>query len=231
MRHPFVARCAGADLGDQDAALRTFAHALHGAAAFAPRHLEAALQRVPAALRAPWQRRLARELGHFDDADCTELHAIGIAPATVLGQSRAALAARFARALGWSAADLACPAPAAQRWRIDLLHFLQRATAAEAVGALVLGGDAVAAAAATPVLAALLQRGDLRRDALAWFELQALGERRHLADLFELVTAVAAMPGGHDELRAGLVHALGLRAAFLDGLLTSTVMQPLARTA
>jgi hypothetical protein len=39
------------------------------------------------------------------------------------------------------------------------------------------------------------------------------------------------MPGGHDELRAGLVHALGLRAAFLDGLLTSTAMQLLARTA
>ncbi len=229
VRHAFIARCAAST--GPDGALRAFAHALHGAAAFAPQHLEAALPRVPAALRAPWQRRLARELGHLDEHDCSELRAIGIAPSTVLGQSRATLAARFAEALGWSAADLASPSPSSRRWRTDLLHFLQQATPAEAIGALVLGGDALATAAVAPVLAALLQRGDLRRDALAWFELQTLGEGRHLADLFQLVTAATAMPRGHDELRAGLVHALGLRAAFLDDLQAATNARPLARTA
>ncbi|MEO6595661.1 MAG: iron-containing redox enzyme family protein [Planctomycetota bacterium] len=202
-----------------------------------PHTMERALSRMQRpAHRALLQRSLDYEQGHFCDDDDAALRNVGISPRTVSGVPRAMLFRRFSQALGiadWETAERepAKPCPAARQWHTRLLEFLDRATAAQALGALGLGTEHIVRPIYEQVLEGLLGLGSLRRDDFVFFELHCLVGGRHRENLLGMTKELAAVPGGIAELRFGMRIALQLRAEFWDHIYLRAVRAQLANPA
>jgi hypothetical protein len=224
MRHALLQRFAEGGFRDADAAAIAFAREYSGFVAWSAHFVRCALGRVEQpAHQAALQRRLAIEQGQLDDATCTMLRRIGVSPRGVLGVPRAALFDRFARALGLGDHEIAEPTAAASRYRTRLLQYLTQSSPAAALGAFAFGIEFANLAASKRMLRGLLGIGTLRRDALAWFELQSISADAWRRELLGIANDLATGAHGADEVLEGVRAALGFRCEFLDPLYVRTV--------
>lgn len=218
IRHAWLLEAARGRCSEHDDPLRRFAHAYHGYVASLPQLFAEAMFRLAPALQEPWQRRLARELGHLGAPEAATLRKVGIPERTVEAIPREALFRRFTAAIGLGDDELAEPVRATLQWRDRLLAYVHEARPAEVFGALAFGTELVEAAAHAPVLRGLLETGSLRREAYVFFELACLPTPEHDHELRAIAAQLAAQPGGLADLHAGMQFALEQRREFLDGL-------------
>lgn len=218
-RHPFLRQFAAATLPDQKGALRRFAREYCDQATWFAGCLRAAQLRLPTAgQRALLGFDVEVEEGLLASWDAAQLRALGLRSEQVEGVSSAELYHRFARSLGWTAAELATPTAAAAVHRGRLLEHLGRASPAELVGALLFGGLSIERPVATQMLQGILGLGSLRRDAFAWFELCGIASDLRQRGLWTVAAELAAEPGGLEGLASGMRTALQWRVEFWDRL-------------
>lgn len=226
VNHPFLQRFASGDFADQQQALRTYAREYSGYSAWFPHYLRAVISRLPSpAHRELLQHNLDEEQGLMSPEDCETLRAAGIDPNRVQGIPHSQLFRSFCRSVGLADAELANPTPAAARWRTRFLTYLQNATPAEAVGALGFGTEQIVRPIYKQLLQGILGLGTLRRSEFVFFELHYLVDDQHQQDLANIATELALAPGGLDQLRCGMRHAMQLRVEFWDHLLQAVIVQ------
>lgn len=218
-RHPFLRQFAAGTLPDQEGALRRFAREYAGLVASWSVGLRLAQLRLPTAdQRALLGFDVEVEDGALANWDPATLRALGLRAEQVDGVPSVELYRRFARSLGWSDAELAVPTAAAAVFRGRLLEHLDRASPAELVGALLVGGIAIERPVAAQLLQGILGLGSLRRDAFAWFELCGVASDLRQRGLWTIATELATGAEGRLGLAAGMRTALQWRVEFWDRL-------------
>mgnify|MGYP003338190678 CR=1 FL=1 len=194
VQHPYLHALGSGNLPDLPFALHDFARQYSGYVHYIVRFQVALMGRLrnPAHRTALLQAWLA-----------------GAPPQLLFGAFRQALG--FVDAPGCPTA--AVPAMEVMCWREQQLSLLQGGTVAEAVGAMLLGTEAIQSTIAYPVLEAADRLG-LAPHALAFFALPASSGELLPALLRPIVLDLAATPQGQIGLAKGMHKALALRAAF-----------------
>lgn len=196
VQHPYLHALGSGNLPDLPFALRDLARHYGGYVRFGSRFLETLTARLEdPAHRASMQQRLAREMGV-------------VAPASVV------LFQRFRSAVGAEPTGTVDPvAIEVMCWREQLLALIGGGSVAEAVGALLLGTEAIQPTIARPVLEAVGRVG-LDPRAAAFFAVPAAAIEPLPMGLRRIAIDLARTPQGRLELAKGMHKALGLRAAF-----------------
>ena len=219
VRHPYLHALSSGDLPDLRGALCDFALHYHGYSSHFPRYLTALISRLEDdGDRRALLANLQEESGCYHPAELLALQASGIQPEWVVDVPHPELFRRFRRALGVSD-----DAPAEERaevvaWRELLLSLLSLGSAAEAVGALGLGTEAIVPAIYPVFVTALGRLGEVAPRDGVFFSLHTLVDDHHQASLQALARKLAASPRGRRDLTLGMTKALTLRDAFWSWL-------------
>jgi pyrroloquinoline quinone (PQQ) biosynthesis protein C len=199
--------------------LRDFACHYDGYSSHFPRYLTALISRLEAPEdRQPLLDNLSEESGCYPPADLARLAACGIQAEWVAHVPHPELFRRFRRALG-----VADAAPAKEHlevvaWRQQLLGLISHGSAAEAVGALGLGTEAIVPAIYPAFMQAMHGLGDVNPRDGVFFALHTLVDDHHQATLKALACKLAIRQRGQQELALGMIKALALRDAFWSWL-------------
>lgn len=219
VHHPFLAAFARGGYADPAAVLRSYAWEYSGYSAWFPKYLQTVIDR----LDRPEHRELLlhnleEEKGQLGEDDRQALREVGIDPLPLIGVPHPVLFRRFCHAMGIDEQQLATPSANAVRWRTRLMHFLDGASPAAAVGALGLGTEQIVRPIYEQLLAGIRRIPTLRREDYVFFELHCLVDDQHQKDLLEIAKDLATTPDGLRDLRHGMLTALELRGEFWDGL-------------
>lgn len=237
IHHPYLKAMAAGRLPDHRGALADFARHYHGYSAHFPRYLCAAVAR----LEHPDHRKallenLTEESGHYEVAELDKLRAIGIEPSWIKGIPHPELFRRFRRVVGGET-----PAPNGSNnrddhievicWREQFLSCLNQGSAAEAIGALGLGTEAIVPRLYLPFSAAIERCADLSPRDTVFFALHTLVDDHHQETLRCIAIDLATTPQGLEDLSKGMHKALALRDAFWSWLLERAMqMSPVTPT-
>ena len=234
LTHPHLRAMAAGTLPDPHGALADFARHYLGYSAHFPRYLTALISR----LETPCHRQallenLTEESGHYDVAELQELGRHGIRPEWIVGIPHPQLFQRFHRAV------MGDPAPGEAPeelevvcWRELLLSVLSGGSAAEAVGALGPGTEAIVPQFYQPFLEAIERLGTLSPRDTVFFPLHTLVDDRHQATLRAIACDFASTAAGRADLARGMHKALALRDSVLSWLhgralaMAATATQP-----
>lgn len=227
--HPYLAALADGSLPDEAWALADFARHYQGYSTHFPRYLTALISR----LDNPRHRQtlldnLTEESGHYSPHDLALLADFGIASDWIVGIPHPQLFRRFCRAVAGAAGDGDPEHLEVVCWREQLLAVLSLGSAAEAVGALGLGTEAIVATLYQPFLRAIERQGLDPRDSV-FFRLHTLVDDHHQESLRRIAIDVAATEGGRADLARGMHKALALRDSFWSWLLERARACPAAR--
>ncbi|MEB3316682.1 MAG: iron-containing redox enzyme family protein [Cyanobacteriota bacterium] len=219
VRHPYLRALSRGDLPDPRGALCDFARHYHGYSSHFPRYLTALISRLEDdGDRRALLANLLEESGSYAPAELLALQAAGIEPEWVVDVPHPELFRRFRRALGVSDDDPAEEQAEVIAWRELLLSVLVLGSAAEAVGALGLGTEAIVPAIYPAFVAALRRLGEVAPRDGVFFSLHTLVDDHHQASLHALARKLAASPRGRHDLTLGMTKALTLRDAFWSWL-------------
>ncbi len=217
--HPYLRAMATGALPDPRAALADFARHYHGYSSHFPRYLKALISRFDQeADRQALLANLSEESGSYAPDELAHLARCGVAPEWIVNVPHPELFRRFRRALGVEDADPETDHLEVVAWREMLLAVLSQGTAAEAVGALGLGTEAIVPAIYPAFARALERLGDVAPRDGVFFVLHTLVDDHHQASLRALARRVGATPQGRRELALGMTKALALRDAFWSWL-------------
>lgn len=196
VQHPYLHALGSGNLPDLPFALRDLARHYGGYVRYGSRFLETLAARLedPRHVTSV-QQRLAREIG------------VIAPPSVVFFQS-------FCSAVGLAPTGMVEPvAIEVMCWREQLLALIGGGSVAEAVGAALLGTEAIQSTIARPVLEAIGRVG-LDSRAVAFFAVPAAAVEPLPMGLRRIAIDLARTPQGRFELAKGMHKALGLRAAF-----------------
>ena len=219
LNHPWLRAVEKGGYANMDQTLRDFARQYHAYSNAFPRYLKQVIRKLQQpGHRALLAENLNEEEGYLGESDRVTLRSVGIDPAGVDGVSHRQLYRRFCLSLGIRDEELERPSPFAIEWRDNLLGFLDTASPAAALGALGLGTEYVVkpfyGAISTGIrsldLAQLIDR--------RFFDIHCALDDQHADDLRSVSLSFASNPRDRSEMRAGMLHALGLRARFLTHL-------------
>lgn len=217
--HPYLLAMANGDLPDLRGAVRDFACHYHGYSSHFPRYLTALISRLDAPEdRQPLLDNLSEESGCYPPADLARLAACGIQAEWVVHVPHPELFRRFRRALGVADASPAKEHLEVVAWREQLLGLISHGSAAEAVGALGLGTEAIVPAIYPAFIQALQRLGEVTPRDAVFFALHTLVDDHHQATLKALACKLAIRQRGRHELALGMIKALALRDAFWSWL-------------
>lgn len=219
VRHPYLEAMARGSLPDPRGALQDFALHYHGYSSHFPRYLTALISRLDDdGDRQALLENLREESGSYASEEVELLQAAGIPPEWVVDVPHPELFRRVRRALGVDDDDPAAEHPEVTLWRERLLAVLSQGSAAEALGALGLGTEAIVPAI-YPAFAEALERLEVGapRDRV-FFRLHTLVDDHHQASLRALAQKQAQSPQGRQDLALGMTKALALREAFWSWL-------------
>lgn len=219
VHHPYLKALGSGDLPDVDWALRDFARHYYGYSLHFPRYLTTVISKLETpAHRTSLLQNLTEESGIYDEDEYAELAAIGVERAWIEGVPHPQLFKRFREAVGITAPhDPADEAIELVCWRESFLATLTYGSAAEALGALGLGTEAIVSTIYLPFVAAIGQTSLAPRDTV-FFPLHTAVDDHHQQALEEISLAFAETAEGKGDLRRGMIKALSLRSSFWDWL-------------
>jgi quercetin dioxygenase-like cupin family protein/pyrroloquinoline quinone (PQQ) biosynthesis protein C len=221
VRHPYLKALADGTLPDPAWALADFARQYQGYGAHFPRYLTALISRLETpAHRTALLDNLMEEAGHYDPWELETLAGLGIAAEWIEGVPHPELFQRFRRAVAGPVGD-SDDAPEEQEvvcWREMLLLVISQGSAAEAVGALGLGTEAIVSTLYQPFMAALQRHGGLQPRDTVFFPLHTAVDDAHQASLRRIAIDCAADARGRADLARGMHKALALRDSFWSWL-------------
>jgi mannose-6-phosphate isomerase-like protein (cupin superfamily)/pyrroloquinoline quinone (PQQ) biosynthesis protein C len=220
VRHPYLAALADGTLPDPAWALADFARQYQGYAAHFPRYLTALISRLESpAHRQALLENLMEESGQYDTAELETLAGLGIKAEWIKGVPHPQLFERFRLAVGGADGDAAAPEePEVVAWREMLLVVLSQGSAAEAVGALGLGTEAIVSTLYQAFVAAIERHGSLDPRDTVFFPLHTAVDDAHQASLRQIAIDCAGSERGRAELALGMHKALALRDSFWSWL-------------
>lgn len=219
VRHPYLAALAAGTLPDPAWALADFARQYQGYAAHFPRYLTALISRLEThAHRQTLLENLMEESGHYDGADLDKLANLGIAAEWIQGVPHPKLFERFRVAVAISGGEEDPEEQEVVAWREMLLAVLSQGSAAEAVGALGLGTEAIVSRMYGAFMEAIERSGDLHPRDTVFFPLHTLVDDAHKASLRQIAIDCAASEAGRADLARGMHKALALRDSFWSWL-------------
>ncbi|MFC1747781.1 iron-containing redox enzyme family protein [Pseudomonadota bacterium] len=217
LNHRWLKNIATHGYTDQHYALKTFAYEYHTYAGAFPHYLRAVIDRLTLAThKEPLLENLAEEKGKLDAEEIAVLKAHGINTDAIKGIAHPVLYRRFCHAMGLSDLHLQEPAHVAMQWRTNLLDYIKTASPAAAVGAIGIGTEGIVKPIYEKVLSGIRALGTLSRDEYAFFDLHCVVDDKHAEDLKNVAIALIDTKNGYEELRAGMLKALELRALFWD---------------
>ena len=219
VRHPYLAALAAGTLPDPAWALADFARQYQGYAAHFPRYLTALISRLESpAHRQTLLENLMEESGHYGTAELDTLAGFGIAAEWIEGVPHPQLFERFRLAVAIPGGEDAPEEQEVVGWREMLLAVLSQGSAAEAVGALGLGTEAIVSTMYQAFVAAIERSGDLDPRDTVFFPLHTLVDDAHQASLRKIAIDCAASEAGRADLARGMHKALALRDSFWSWL-------------
>jgi len=218
VRHPYLDDLEAGAVPDLRFALSDFASHYFGYSNHFPRYLSTVVGRLSMAEhRNALLENLSEEAGRYGEDELAEVAACGIEPEWIEGVPHPLLFHRFSQAVG---APILAPEEEADQvvcWRDSFLSILSLGSPAEAIGALGLGTEAIVSVIYQPFVAAL-RRLDLAPREVVFFPLHTLVDDHHQESLAQIATDFAHTSDGRQDLRRGMLKALGLRSAFWDWL-------------
>jgi len=218
VRHPYLVALTDGTLPDPAWALADFARHYQGYVAHFPRYLTALISRLEtAAHRQALLENLMEESGQYETAELETLAGVGIAAEWIVGVPHPQLFERFRLAVG-GAGDAAAEEPEVVAWREMLLAVLSQGSAAEAVGALGPGTEAIVSTQYQAFVAAIERHGSLDPRDTVFFPLHTAVDDAHQASLRQIAIDCAASEQGRADLARGMHKALALRDSFWSWL-------------
>ncbi|MDG2425412.1 MAG: iron-containing redox enzyme family protein [Flavobacteriales bacterium] len=161
---------------------------------------------------------LCEESGMIEEEELLELAEIGIPAEWVQGVPHPELFERFRTALG--ADEHYNTGEIASLWKSLFLAQLKEANAAEALGALGLGTESIIKHFYRPLIEAIRNLTDLKREDYVFFELHAEIDDEHGKLMIQIADdLVAENPRNYEDMKQGMRKALGLRSFFCDMML------------
>lgn len=217
VHHPYLKALATGTLPDMRQALTDFALHYYGYSAHFPRYLTVTISR----LQEPHHRQmllenLVEESGQYDDTELQLLESRGVKPDWIMGVPHPILFRRFREALGLQG-DLGIDGIEVTCWREMFYNIMAHGSPAEAVGALGLGTENIAAQVYAYLVEAIAQI-DLPPEATVFFSLHCEVDDRHQKTLHEIALTLARTREGRQGLEHGMRKALFLRASFWEFL-------------
>lgn len=217
LRHKWLNNIANSAYSDQHYALKTFACEYHTYASAFPHYLRAVIDKLTLDKhKKPLLENLQEEKGQLDKDEVGILRAHGINVGSVLGVPHPTLYRRFCHSMGLTELQLLKPAHIAMQWRKQLLDYIQTASPAAAVGAIGIGTEGIVKPIYHKILSGIRALGTLNRDEYIFFELHCVVDDKHAEDLENVAIDMLGVDNGYEELRAGMLKALELRAQFWD---------------
>jgi quercetin dioxygenase-like cupin family protein/pyrroloquinoline quinone (PQQ) biosynthesis protein C len=218
VRHPYLVALTDGTLPDPAWALADFARHYQGYVAHFPRLLTALISRLETAVhRQALLENLMEESGQYETAELETLAGLGIAAEWIVGVPHPQLFERFRLAVGGAGAA-AAEEPEVVAWREMLLAVLSQGSAAEAVGALGLGTEAIVSTLYQAFVAAIERHGTLDPRDTVFFPLHTAVDDAHQASLRQVAIDCAASEQGRADLARGMHKALALRDSFWSWL-------------
>ena len=218
VQHPYLKALASGELPDQRWALADFARQYYGYSAHFPRYLAQTISQLDdPEHRAALLENMTEESGQYGQDELDELAAAGIDPAWIVGVPHPQLFRRFCAVLGVDHGEPTEDILTVTSWRELFLEVLGSG-AAQAIGALGLGTEAIVSTMYQNFLPALDRLDIPERDAV-FFPLHALVDDHHQATLNAIAVSLARSPEGRRDLEKGMHKALFLRAGFWDWML------------
>ncbi len=217
VNHPYLRALSTGDLPDTEWALRDFAKHYYGYSLHFPRYLTTVISKLESAThRNSLLQNLTEESGVYGDEEYEELAAIGIEREWIESVPHPQLFRRFREATGITSGyspddeeiELVC-------WRESFLTTLTYGSAAEALGALGLGTEAIVSTIYIPFVEALSRTKLSPRDTV-FFPLHTAVDDHHQEALEEISLFFAHTPNGKGDLRRGMIKALSLRSSYWD---------------
>ena len=220
VHHPYLRALAAGEMPDLGFALADFARQYAVYSASFPRYLTAVLTKLTDSnQRHCLLANLQEESGTLGDDALRQLAAAGIPALWVNRIPHPELFRRFQHALGVvPLRDTDPEAMTAVAWQERLYTLLVAGSAAEAVGALSFGTEAIVRHVYLPLLDAIRRYGRLQRQDYVFFELHCLVDEDHTHTLLAIAASLAQDDRARAEVRTGMCQALFLRAAFWDHL-------------
>jgi mannose-6-phosphate isomerase-like protein (cupin superfamily)/pyrroloquinoline quinone (PQQ) biosynthesis protein C len=219
VHHPYLTALSDGTLPDPDWALMDFAHQYQGYVAHFPRYLTALISRLETpAHRTALLENLIEESGQYGAEELEALAGVGIAAEWIVGVPHPQLFQRFRHAVGATGREDGPEELEVVCWREMLLAVLSQGSAAEAVGALGLGTEAIVSTLYQAFVVAIERRGDLHPRDTVFFPLHTAVDDAHQASLRQIAIACAASERGREDLARGMHKALALRDSFWNWL-------------
>jgi pyrroloquinoline quinone (PQQ) biosynthesis protein C len=218
--HPYLRALAEGEIPAIGFALADFARQYAVYSAYFPRYLAAVMSKlVDPNHRHCLLTNLQEESGTLGDEALSQLAATGIQAQWVNRIPHPELFRRFQHALGVSSLlDTDPEAMTAVCWREMFYSLLVNGSAAEAVGAISFGTEAIVRHVYPPILDAIRRYGRLQRQDYVFFELHCLVDDDHTDTLLTIAASLAQDHRDRADLRKGMFKALFLRASFWDHL-------------
>ena len=219
LNHPWLRAVGEGDCANMGQTLQDFARQYHAYSNAFPRYL----QRVIEKLQQPGHRdllaeNLSEEEGCLHESDREKLRSVGIDPVGIDGVTHRQLYRRFCLSLGVRDEELDRPSANALHWRDDMLRFLESASPPAALGALGPGTEYVVKPFYGAISSGIRSLDVGQQIDRRFFDTHCALDGQHADDLRSVSLSFADNARDRSEMRAGMLHALDLRARFLTHL-------------
>ena len=219
VNHPYLIALQDGTLKNPHLAIKDFSIQYSGYTAWFPRFLTAAISKITNhSHRAHLLDNLSEESGNIDSDEIELLKNLDIKEEWVQGISHPELFRRFQNALGTD--DNSKIDEATEIWREMFLNVIYNGSEAEVIGAIGIGTESVVKYIYKYITHGIHSHTDLNKYDYVFFELHSEIDDEHGKIMIQIAEdMVKSNPSDFDDIRKGMLKALGLRVMFWDMML------------
>jgi len=219
VNHPYLIALQEGTLNNPYLAIQDFSIQYSGYTTWFPRFLTAAISKMTNhSHRAHLLDNLSEESGNIDADELELLKKLDIKEEWVQGIPHPELFQRFKRALGTN--DNSKINEATEIWREMFLNVIYNGSAAEVIGAIGIGTESVVKHIYKHITVGIQSYTDLKKYDYVFFELHSEIDDEHGKIMIQIAEdMVKSNSGNFDDIRKGMLKALGLRVMFWDMML------------
>lgn len=221
VQHEYLDALVDGRLPDPATALADLAYQYLPYSSDFPRYLTAAIAQLnDRSHRDMLIANLLEEDGKVDEGEAAHLRELGIDIDRIQGAPHSGLFRRYLDALGMTDAwrQRCQPCMEAKVWSRLFLMVCSSGGEAQAVGAIGLGTEIIVSDVYRQIRKAIEGHLDIRRDDRVFFDLHINVDNAHGQTFMRIATELAQGDKHRGALRAGVLMALSLRAAFFDAM-------------